>query len=210
VNDGIKRRRIEEGSSGLIHGLSAYSDNWTAGSAFGWSGSEDHPMDEPNDIEDGSILDQDADDQAGSHNASSGQEPSNLLDGNRDESEHNQDDEKTSDEIPSKQAEDQYERSKRNKSAGHSTFTSTLTISKKKRKRSKKVQNSSPFVKLERSHIFPESMRHSSYLDTELLVSNNHFSISKCGHPKYSRPIARRSLSKWIDQRLDWKDRRRW
>ena len=145
-------------------------------------------MDELNDIEDGSVLDQenenaDDHDQDGSHNTSSGQEPSNLLDGNKDEFECDQDDEKPDDEmsselseLSSEQAEDRYERPKRNKSAGHSMFTPTLT--KRKRPRSKQVKNSSPFVKLERdASVFPASMRHSSYLDTELLVSNNLFSI---------------------------------
>jgi hypothetical protein len=142
-------------------------------------------MEEPNDIEDGSVLNQDrenADEQVGSHNASRDQEHPHSLDGNTDEIECDQDDKKTDDEISelselsSEEAEDQYERPKRNKSAGHSTFTPTLT--KKKQPRSKQVKNSSPFVKLERdASVFPASIRHSSYLDTELLVSNDPFSI---------------------------------
>lgn len=59
TSDSVNRRCIEEGQSGLIHGLRAYSDIWTVDTARGQSGSEDHQMDGPTDLEDALLLDQD-------------------------------------------------------------------------------------------------------------------------------------------------------
>ena len=165
-------------------------DNWTAATECGQCGLEDHHIEQPNDDEDESVPDQEnekADDQAGPHEARNCHKPS--------------DSNELGDETGSHQEETQYERPKRIKSAGHSIFTPTLNVPPQKKKPSRKVKNFSPFTKTEKdASIFPASMRHSTNLDAELLVSNNQFSISNCRCTKYLRPIARRSLSKWIDQ----------